>query len=246
MDIIRCFLNANISSGLKHSHPCWEIIYRLSGKTDTLIGRQTYPLNEGDLILIPPETEHSDEPEDIFSDLVIHVDFLDFSDVLILHDYDGNVRMLMQMLHRVLLENEYNHINIANGLMEVICQYLKRLTVSVYKNPFVYKLKNSIYANMEQAEFDLTGEIEKTGFHPDYVRRCFKAETGKTPLAYLTWLRINKAKQLLVQHIGISIENIAAQCGFLDSFYFSTCFKKHTGMAPMQYRKEMILRKNHK
>ena len=99
---------------------------------------------------------------------------------------------------------------------------------------------------MEQAEFDLTGEIEKTGFHPDYVRRCFKAETGKTPLAYLTWLRINKAKQLLVQHIGISIENIAAQCGFLDSFYFSTCFKKHTGMAPMQYRKEMISRKNHK
>ena len=107
--------------------------------------------------------------------------------------------------------------------------------------PFVNEFKSIAYENISNAEFQITDQIAKMGFHPDYFRRCFKEETGKTPLEYLTSLRIRQAKTLLLQDNFISVENVAFNCGFTDNLYFSTCFKKHVGISPMQYRK-----KNHK
>ena len=236
MNIIDC--STQTSSGCPpHSHPHWEIICRISGDSTSTIGDQTYSVSSGDLVIIPPEVKHFDVADQVYHAIDIQLDFLDFSDVLLLHDYSGDLATLMNMVHRTLLEKEANYRNIADSLMDAIYQYIKKLSLSIYRNPFVFRLKNLIYANVGNSGFDLTREIENSGFHPDYVRRCFKAETGKTPLAYLTWLRVSKAKQLLVQHTYESIETVAANCGFQDSFYFSTCFKKHTGLSPLHYRK---------
>ena len=60
------------------------------------------------------------------------------------------------------------------------------------------------------------------------------------PLEYLTRLRINQAKTLLVQDNFVSIEDVARNCGFNDSFYFSTCFKKHMGISPLRFRKNKL------
>jgi AraC-like DNA-binding protein len=35
----------------------------------------------------------------------------------------------------------------------------------------------------------------------------------------------------------LSIEEVAGRCGFRDSFYFSTAFKKQEGIPPREYRK---------
>ncbi len=70
----------------------------------------------------------------------------------------------------------------------------------------------------------------------NYFRRTFRKNFGETPLEYLTQLRIANAKQLLTIDSYKSISDVAAQCGFSDSLYFSTCFKKHVGMSPLKYR----------
>ncbi|MBO5070406.1 MAG: helix-turn-helix transcriptional regulator [Roseburia sp.] len=171
-----------------------------------------------------------------YSDIYVQTVTLDFPDVLIVHDFDGNILTLMNMMHKALSEKENNYTNIADSLLDTICQYIKKLSNVSFQNPVVYKLKNTIYENIENAGFDLTFEIAQSGSNADYLRRCFKKEIGKTPLGYLTWLRINQAKTLLLQDTFISVEDVSAHCGFHDSFYFSTCFKKHTGIAPLQYR----------
>jgi AraC-like DNA-binding protein len=53
-------------------------------------------------------------------------------------------------------------------------------------------------------------------------------------------LRIERAKILLTQHTFTGITDTAYFCGFNDSYYFSTCFKKHVGVPPLQYRKTKI------
>ena len=62
-------------------------------------------------------------------------------------------------------------------------------------------------------------------------------EMGKTPVAYITELRMERAKNLLSQEPPLTVEQIAELCGFSDSFYFSKTFKKHTGLSPLGYRK---------
>ncbi len=67
--------------------------------------------------------------------------------------------------------------------------------------------------------------------HPNYVSTKFKEETDKTVIAYLTELRLEKAKALL-ESTEFSCGQIAVSVGFQDQGYFSKCFKKQYGYPP--------------
>ncbi|WP_168193764.1 AraC family transcriptional regulator [Lysinibacillus sp. SGAir0095] len=63
----------------------------------------------------------------------------------------------------------------------------------------------------------------------------FERYTGLTPIHYLTEIRIRRAKELL--RSGITVAEVAEKVGYLDNFYFSRVFKKHTGLSPTMYKK---------
>ena len=225
-----------------HSHSTWEIVLHISGYATVFIGDKKYTASPGDIMVIPPNTIHSNFSDDYYTDMYMQAKKLDFFDVVFTHDMDDNVFVLMNMLHKILTEKEFHYSNIADNLTETICSYINKLSQNEHSYPFVHNLKNIIYNNLSNINFNLTKEIENSGYNPIYLRRCFKKVMGKPPLEYMTALRINQAKVLLIQNTFISIENVAHSCGFGDSFYFSTCFKKHTGIAPLKYRKMYISR----
>ncbi len=66
--------------------------------------------------------------------------------------------------------------------------------------------------------------------------RKFKQDTGYTPIEYFNHLRIQKACQLL-HFSDLRVNEVAAQLGIDDPFYFSRLFKKQMGVSPAQYRK---------
>lgn len=71
-----------------------------------------------------------------------------------------------------------------------------------------------------------------------FLRR-FKAYTGTTPSEYLMSLRLQEAKNLLLDS-DMQIKQIAKSCGFENEYYFSNFFKKHVRMAPSVFRKTML------
>ena len=71
-----------------------------------------------------------------------------------------------------------------------------------------------------------------------YLIRCFKKETGLTPMAYLMRIRLVNSRLLLVQ-TDLSIAQIALQCGFEDPSYFTLRFRETYGVPPKAYRREM-------
>jgi ABC-type Fe3+-hydroxamate transport system substrate-binding protein len=75
---------------------------------------------------------------------------------------------------------------------------------------------------------------ELAGMSPDYFSRVFKKMTSKSPMEYLTDIRINHAKQALVLTRD-SFRSIAHGAGFSDEFYFSRKFKAATGRSPSAY-----------
>ena len=242
MKVLFSIINANVSRSQKHNHDCLEIVYRLAGNSHTTIGNQTHFITTGDLYLVPSKTFHQDVSQELFSDLVIHVEYPAISDILVVRDQETYISSLVKMIYRIMCKKEFNYQDIANSLMQSLFQYLKRFFVLENRSPYIEKLKNIIFENFENSDFDLTKEIKNMGYHIDYIRRRFKLETQTTPQSYLTDLRINHAKHLLVMHTCESIENISEKCGFKDSFYFSSCFKKHVGLSPLQYRKQNLLK----
>jgi len=74
-----------------------------------------------------------------------------------------------------------------------------------------------------------------------YFSRVFREEMGITPISYLLKVRIERAKEML-RETDAKISDIAVSVGFSHQQRFNDIFKKHTGMSPMQYRKQV---KNH-
>ncbi len=82
----------------------------------------------------------------------------------------------------------------------------------------------------------LAGEFHLS---PQYISQLFKNEIGVNFLAYLTTVRMEKAKTLLLT-TALPVAEIAEATGFHDYRVFSKVFKKTENMTPMQYRKELL------
>lgn len=78
-------------------------------------------------------------------------------------------------------------------------------------------------------------------FHlnPQYVSQLFKNEIGVGFLTYLTNVRLEKAKKLLVS-TSLSIAKVAEQCGYSDYRVFTKVFKKMEGITPSQFRRDFF------
>ena len=230
--------SAPINSYSKHAHKDLEIVLQLTGHVTTTVGDDTFLLSKGDILVIPPGMSHSGVSDVYFTNIYFQFEGGDFAEHFTVHDTDSGVFHLMHVLYKVLCKGENNSVILAESLADSIYQYIKKYMGEKNKYPVVAKLQDIINDSLDNPDFDLALEIGNTGFCPDYLRRCFKEDTGKTPLEYLTWLRLTLAKNLLIQDNFNGIANVALRCGFKDSFYFSTCFKKHTGLTPTQYRKK--------
>lgn len=95
------------------------------------------------------------------------------------------------------------------------------------------------YLNKHYAsDFDL-GEVAKyscmSKFH---FCRIFSEVFGESPYQYISRMRIEQAKKLLVTS-KLSINDICERVGYTSIGSFSVLFRKKTGMSPTQYRAKL-------
>ncbi|MCQ2549219.1 MAG: AraC family transcriptional regulator [Lachnospiraceae bacterium] len=68
-------------------------------------------------------------------------------------------------------------------------------------------------------------------------QRCFQNGIRKSPSQYIMEYRLEKAKEFL-HETDLPITEITFQTGFYSASYFGKMFKEHTGMSPLEYRKQ--------
>jgi two-component system response regulator YesN len=91
-----------------------------------------------------------------------------------------------------------------------------------------------------RAEIVLSRLAEQFGFTSEYLTKIFKKYNHETPLKYITKLRIDAAKQILVNEPSLEIKKIGEYVGYPDAFYFSRVFKSSTGEYPSEYRAKIL------
>lgn len=122
------------------------------------------------------------------------------------------------------------------------------IIASLQKKQSVY-LSGSTKASMERArayilqnfcdpKFDYTALCTVTGLK--YTRFCelFKKEFSLSPVRYVTKVRIDRAKELLISGRH-TVTEISELCGFENVYYFSSVFKKTVGVSPSEYTKRL-------
>ncbi len=99
----------------------------------------------------------------------------------------------------------------------------------------IYRVFSYIEEHFSEEDLGLTKVAEHIGLSPNHLSTVFKEETGQSFTRYLTDYRINEAKKMLDGSKKRSSE-IAELVGYPDPHYFSSVFKKQTGLTPSQYR----------
>ncbi|MFD0958121.1 helix-turn-helix domain-containing protein [Paenibacillus chungangensis] len=75
---------------------------------------------------------------------------------------------------------------------------------------------------------------EKTDMSPKYFYTFFKANIGFTPQHYITRIRMNRARELLLEG-GASVKEIAYKLGYPDPYTFSKQFKRFHNVSPSRF-----------
>ena len=223
-----------------HTHDFWEVVLYTKGNGTVEINSDTVTFQENDIFVIPPNVPHMDYSDSGFQNY--HYTFTDDNFTRMTYmkfqDTENNdfLTIIKQLYYEYHLKRK-NYQNIIDSLYVVLYHYLLALSEDNEGNPYVALVINDIINNISNPDYQIADSLTKVPLTEDYFRKLFCQVTGKTPLQYLTHKRIDYAKELLRlrSHSGLSIQKIAWDAGFIDSYYFSRVFKKITGVSPIHW-----------
>ncbi len=242
-----------------HLHTSNEIYYLMSGTRRYTVENEIYDLVPGDVVIIPSMTLHGTlsvpgTPADS-----MHERFLQTV-------YDGELPSELEKcfqthyyhiegadadaLRRLINESRKELDSPSdNGELLLYANLVKMMVILSRCGQGTFDTSNlsgrdrimqsAAYYIKENSERKLKlGEVAKQFFYSrEYFSSLFKNSIGMSFVEYLNSVRISKALQLL-DETSLKVTEISERCGFDDSNYFATVFKKTVGMTPTLYRKK--------
>lgn len=243
-----------------HTHPAYSFIYYFQPTNDVIIeGRNvTYDLAEGKcLCAISPDIPHQEIAHENFQSYIAMMIEAELFDRIVMQ-YVRHIPVfrgeafaphpeLLGVLRCFMLESstcKSSSSELLDHLAPVIAHLTVRSlisdahdTVPLYDR---FEVDRAIaYMNSRFAE-KITVETlaELVNRSPGHFSKIFKSVTGSTPMDFLNVLRIQKARNLLMNS-SKNITEIAMECGFNTSSYFSSCFLEKYKMTPSAFRQNL-------
>lgn len=235
----------------------YQIIYITKGKgTFTSEHGGEHTVEAGDMLLLFPGERHSYRPDQTTGwneywigfcgpniDTRVNHGFFSVEKPIahvgisedIVHTYSMAINAVQQMAPgyqqmlagcvNMLLGFIYSAAREANDDMENITKAMHKAAVFIHEN-----FCKDIHPE------DVAAEVN---FGYSRFRKAFTDHTGISPYQYILKLRIQRSKELL-QHTHKTMSEIAYEAGFNNPLYFSTAFKRETGMSPKAYREATV------
>ena len=239
----------------QHYHNVFEIYYLERGACRYFINDMSYEVTEGDVILIPEGTIH----KTIYDDIPHHRRLIycsshyiptavieEMPSMLYLYRNPGVTKQISEIFDKI--EREYSAPDHFSEDVILNHTHLLFYLLARNKNSKIETKSSNIYAQQATAyikenfasEITLTALAKMYSMSPEHFSRLFKRETGFGFSEYLTMIRLQKAEQMLKSSEHFPISQIAYDCGFNDSNYFSEKFKQVYGMPPVKYRGQFL------
>lgn len=243
-----------------HTHPAYSFIYNFQPVEDIIIeGRHiAYDLTEGKcLSVISPEVPHQEVVLDNFqSYIAIMIDAELFEKtaeqyINAIPIYKGETFIphseLLGILRCFMIE--------ANNKMTRDSELLKHLSAVIVhllaQSVFLCEFRNIplydrfevdcaiAYMNSHISE-KITVELlaQQVKQSTGHFSKIFKSITGDSPMHFLSSLRIQKARNFLLNSQK-NITEIALECGFNTSSYLASCFIEKYKMTPSAFRNSL-------
>jgi AraC-like DNA-binding protein len=222
--------------------PFWRIYYNNALGWNVRHAGRKYPLGPDHLLLIPDETLFDCIGEKGISHLWIHFNpplerTTDLTRPHIVALDETLQHTVAELLERRAAPRAAGLMHTAAALLHLAFARLEHAPVPVHPP----KLEELLRFIEEHVGDDLSNEqlARRTAMSQSGFIRWFAELTETTPAAWVQSVRIKEASRLLALSDS-SIDEIAADCGFPNRYYFSRVFRQHQGCGPAEYRKRQV------
>ena len=158
-----------------------------------------------------------------------------FDQVIYLKNMKAIRSRLFNMLQEFQLSNLHRWDKLSILLKDILIDVARIAEDSnIGVSETVASLINYIHLNYSK---DITYEdiSQQFSYHPYYLNRILKLETGKTISQYLQEYRLTVAAQMILSS-ALSLEEIATMTGFINPSHFSARFKRKFGKTPREFK----------
>jgi len=161
---------------------------------------------------------------------------MSFSSALLVED--SSLSRVLLSFHQAVWQEQHSHLE-QDALLQELVIHLHRLSTdsplppAPRREPLVVQSAKSYLQDHYQENISLHQVAQWVHMSPFYFSRVFHAEMGLPPHAYLTQIRIMRAKRLLTS--GTPLADVAIQTGFHSQSHFGCHFKRLVGLTPGQY-----------
>ncbi len=242
-----------------HWHNEWELLRIIKGDFYITLDDKQWHIREGEIVLISGATLHGGEAIDCVYECL----------VFDLYGLLGKIDALKTQLRpfcnmEIMTEQFFTNKDVAAAkVLDVFARRedsccLALETLSAVSNLFAWLIKEKRYRKVQNKDWHSSGiksvleYIEShysdelsldvlagiAGVNARYFCKIFYLATKTTPMNYVNQYRVERAAFLL-ETTDLSITQIAADCGFCDSSYFTKVFKKFIGITPKKYQRSL-------
>ncbi len=240
----------------EHYHNTHEIYYLENGSQTYYMYGKEYRISGGDIVFIPAGAEHhairDDRTKEYSRVLVeVHDSFIpeelkaakDKCFELVVFSAQAQDKPEIHNLFFALndeycLSDEFSAFNMA-GILGSIFSFAVRKSLPKDENPVVHP---SIQTAVKFIEANYKNDVSletvayECGFSREHLSRLFKKEMSVCFQDYVLSVKLKNAKRLLAT-TELSVLQVALECGFNNSGYFSHIFKENSLISPSEYRK---------
>ena len=239
----------------KHHHPIYQLLYTLEGTGNIQVNGKQHCLEQDHVAFITPFTPHA-----IVSDNKMTVLVLAFSKEALIYLNDdtfqnklslskiiridsitsSDIRQLLRtLLYEQANQTEFQRLGMQIALAQLLLLIMREENkgaasdANMLRSERLKRYIDTHYFEWMDAE-DLANRL---GMSTRHMNNIFKETYSKTPIQYLTEVRIGLAKKMLAE-TDKDIASICFEVGFESISTFYRIFKNSTSFSPNKYRKK--------
>lgn len=237
----------------KQSHKDHEISYVDYGRMKLVLGDKTRILPAGECVVIPSGTRHSHQSHEDRPFSFLNIMYRGRCPAVL-----AKKRLVLSAEERQLMSNlKQESENHAPYHSEMLLLKLNLLLLSLARNHRKQLVNipvagsNRMTHNQQiatralawleahlQEPLDPEAIAQHAGLSASHLRKLIKQETGKNLSQHLKTLRVELAKQLLMES-PLNMNELAWRVGYTSAPHFCTVFKKETGKTATEFAKSL-------
>ena len=224
--------------------PDYQLLYTSSGEGIVRFGNRDYTVHDGQLLILPPFSPHEYRPKQDWNTL-----WVTYAGGMsgVCFPFEANIlecKIFPSFYHKIMAQKkEKNWRRKTSALLYELLLQIDDLSdcspLTAQDSEHNVSAAVRYISEHYRETVELSQLAKAAGVSEGHLCRIFRDYTHMRPIEYLTHLRIEASKALLLENPSLAVASVAEKVGFDSASYFSYVFRQKTGLSPLAYRNQI-------